>query len=782
MRTVETFLVVSQLPVVVTDAGVAISYSPGQTFRGVATNPSIERLLEQEKIVRSSDGAETTGYTIVVGPAGPTGPTGPTGPASAAASLSDVLTVGNTTGANDLIVSTGQAIRGQTDALFYAADAAGAVPGGVVDIGGGEGSLTQPGGSVEIFAGGASGGSTPGNLELYGGYGAAAAPGGHGLLSGGATAAPGENAGDAIVRGGENSGAPANHGRVLIGDTFTRSVLIGDAAAGQTSIQGIGFNQSGQTALHAAYTGATRNSIIGALNALVDGTIVAGAETLAGTLSAGNTTGANNIIVSTGQKITGATDLTLDAIGSVLIEATGDFGSLELYATGDGGWVYINGGHQVASLGGVVIEGGDADGGGGQVFFGGGDGLVGASVGGLALIYGGRGGPTLGVGGNVEILSGPGGINLGNSGTAGDVLIDGARGTGTGLHGRVLVGATDDGSRRTRAVVIGDSGFATQTVTIYNVDTINSIAVTQSGQTALHATYTGATRNSLVGALNALVDGTIALGGGESLSATLAIGNTTGANDIVISTGQRLTSQTTLLVRSADNGTLDANGHLLTVRAGDVTNGIGNGGAVLIESGLPVTGQGGASGDLTIRTAAVNTFTSEASGGIFIESGAAESGSGGLFLKTGNSDTDTTGTLDIRTGDSGGTSASGDIMLTTGSGYGTGSIIITATVPGPGGGGHISVDAAGSCDIDGDIAVNIGVSSPSIQIGSANNNSQVFIDAQTSISINAATIGFFGAGGAAQDTVAGSRAGNAALADLLTKLSNLGLILDGTDP
>lgn len=37
MRTIETFLVVSSLPVVVDDGGVSISYSPGQTFRG-ATN------------------------------------------------------------------------------------------------------------------------------------------------------------------------------------------------------------------------------------------------------------------------------------------------------------------------------------------------------------------------------------------------------------------------------------------------------------------------------------------------------------------------------------------------------------------------------------------------------------------------------------------------------------------------------------------------------------------------------------------------------------------------
>jgi hypothetical protein len=42
------------------------------------------------------------------------------------------------------------------------------------------------------------------------------------------------------------------------------------------------------------------------------------------------------------------------------------------------------------------------------------------------------------------------------------------------------------------------------------------------------------------------------------------------------------------------------------------------------------------------------------------------------------------------------------------------------------------------------------------------------------------TVGFYGSGGQAQQTVTGSRGGNAALADLLTKLANLGLIVDGT--
>lgn len=103
MRTIETFLVVASLPVVVSDGGISISYAPGQTFRGVASNPSIERLLELQKIVRTSSSDAASGYTLVVGPAGPTGPTGITGPGDS--NLAQTLAIGNVTGGTDLIIS-----------------------------------------------------------------------------------------------------------------------------------------------------------------------------------------------------------------------------------------------------------------------------------------------------------------------------------------------------------------------------------------------------------------------------------------------------------------------------------------------------------------------------------------------------------------------------------------------------------------------------------------------------------------------------------------------------
>lgn len=59
-------------------------------------------------------------------------------------------------------------------------------------------------------------------------------------------------------------------------------------------------------------------------------------------------------------------------------------------------------------------------------------------------------------------------------------------------------------------------------------------------------------------------------------------------------------------------------------------------------------------------------------------------------------------------------------------------------------------------------------------------NSGWSIDSSGKMTIYAAEIGIYGHATVAQQTVTGSRGGNAALADLLTKLANTGLIVDGT--
>jgi hypothetical protein len=59
---------------------------------------------------------------------------------------------------------------------------------------------------------------------------------------------------------------------------------------------------------------------------------------------------------------------------------------------------------------------------------------------------------------------------------------------------------------------------------------------------------------------------------------------------------------------------------------------------------------------------------------------------------------------------------------------------------------------------------------------------QVGGSATTYMTFRDAAFGFFGSTGTSQQTVTGSRGGNAALASLLTALANTGLIVDGTTP
>lgn len=96
----------------------------------------------------------------------------------------------------------------------------------------------------------------------------------------------------------------------------------------------------------------------------------------------------------------------------------------------------------------------------------------------------------------------------------------------------------------------------------------------------------------------------------------------------------------------------------------------------------------------------------------------------------------------------------GNLATVTLDGSGTGDVTIQA---GHGGGADIAVSATGT--------------SP----GSIDMTAQ-------SIELGATDIGFFGATPAPKPTVTGSRSGNVALADLLTRLATLGLLIDSTTP
>lgn len=111
---IKLYLVVSSLPVVVEDAGIAVSYQPGAIFEARNTNASVVRLLADEKIVETT-GVPGQGSTVIQGQQGPIGPTGPTGPAGPPGGLPAALAIDNTTSGLDIEITDGDAIVGQTD-------------------------------------------------------------------------------------------------------------------------------------------------------------------------------------------------------------------------------------------------------------------------------------------------------------------------------------------------------------------------------------------------------------------------------------------------------------------------------------------------------------------------------------------------------------------------------------------------------------------------------------------------------------------------------------------
>lgn len=178
--------------------------------------------------------------------------------------LAEVLAIGNTTAdgtnSNDIIISTGNSIVGETDLNLFAGDQ-------VTDSGG------------DIF-----------------------------LIAGDSTSSDG---GDIIIRGG--SGSP--NGTITIGDVNTTTTAIYAGTASDLTLGArsgtITLNEAGETTLDVAFVA---TSIIGGLNELRNDL---DSLTLAQLLVVGNTTSdgtnSSDIIISTGDSIIGEAELTLTA-------------------------------------------------------------------------------------------------------------------------------------------------------------------------------------------------------------------------------------------------------------------------------------------------------------------------------------------------------------------------------------------------------------------------------------------------------------------------------------
>lgn len=139
------------------------------------------------------------------------------------------------------------------------------------------------------------------------------------------------------------------------------------------------------------------------------------------------------------------------------------------------------------------------------------------------------------------------------------------------------------------------------------------------------------------------------------------------------------------------------------------------------------------------------------------------SGAGGFVYIAGGSAGDRTG----------GTGAvGGDVHIDGGYGYGTYR------------GGRVYIDAGTSEAAVTDASVYIGTTkAETVEIGNTTDGTLIKLKTPTTaegtLQVDG-NIGFYGTSPAAQPTITGSKGGNAALADLLTKLAALGLIVDST--
>lgn len=180
-------------------------------------------------------------------------------------------------------------------------------------------------------------------------------------------------------------------------------------------------------------------SVLEFLNA-TGGYSVPSAETLAGTLAAGNTSGGNDLVMSSGDNINvdkvrgNGTNLILDLRG-------GQGGTV-------GGNVSIQGGFGTTTPGQINITGGTTNAIGANVFIAGGDGPTGLS--GSVLISGGTSGDDNGIGGQVQLLGGQGGVV---TGAGGDVVIKSGDSQGSGQAPGTI---TIDAGERIGFSVFGD--------------------------------------------------------------------------------------------------------------------------------------------------------------------------------------------------------------------------------------------------------------------------------------------------------------------------------------
>jgi hypothetical protein len=372
-------------------------------------------------------------------------------------SLALVLAIGSTTGANTIVVSSGQSVRGAPGS----SSAGGALPlvGGTGDgSGNAGGAMSVTGGTGSAHAGGGAGGA----VTIAGGIGGSTSgAGGAASLSGGAGTA-GVSAGGAVtISGGAPSGAAAGGAVSITGGSALSGDIAGSAVALAGGV-GAGTQAGGAVSMTAGAGGATgAGGAVAMFAGAGGGTSGNGGASLCrgGAGTNGNGVGGESAIVGGAGQGSGT-----GGDGRV----TGGAGG----ATGVGGRARLT-----AGAGGATSGTGGAS----EVTAGAGTGAT--ATGGAASVTAGAGGSGAATGGAISITSGAGGATSGNSGAvniASGAVTSGTRGTIT-LNGSDVI-VTNQGYHSVR----GATARGTVNTLIYRwtsvVDNVGAdITYTDSG-------------------------------------------------------------------------------------------------------------------------------------------------------------------------------------------------------------------------------------------------------------------------------------------------------------
>jgi hypothetical protein len=346
-------------------------------------------------------------------------------------SLATTLVIGNLTGANDILVTSGQALRGAPGS----AGTGGAAPiiGGTGDGSGNAGGVASlTGGLGSAHAGGGAGGAA---TVAGGAGGTTSGAGGAASLRGGAGTAGVSAGGLATVAGGAPSGAAAPGAVAITAANAVSGNVIG-AAVSIDAGNGFGTQAGGVIAAAAGDGGATGAGGMASLSGGAGGATSGaggGAFVVGGAAQSAAGGGAGGEAACLGGAGAGA-----GAGGTARLQG-GAGGGL-----GDGGLVRVRAGAS-----------GPTGGTGGAAELTGGEGTLATATGGAVSVTGGAAGSGAATGGAIAITSGAGGGTSGNSGAI--TIASGAIAVGT--RGVVTIDASTINFTATADVAVTNHSY-----------------------------------------------------------------------------------------------------------------------------------------------------------------------------------------------------------------------------------------------------------------------------------------------------------------------------------